>query len=314
MSLRTEQIGRVLIVRIDDPPRNLLGSRMVGELEELIGRLERDRSVGAMILTSAVPGVFVTHADTFEIARHAKAAGWSPSHRQARALAAVIGPLARIPVVRRGLERTRFGGVVSLRRAYRIFDRMNRLDKVLVAAIDGLALGGGCVLALACDIRLMAAGGHRIGMPEGALGFIAAAGGTQRCLRLLGSGRTLDLLLDCRLLSPEEAAEAGLVDRVLPADELQPSARRLAERLSRRSPLAVREIKRCVYEGGSRWLPTGLRIEEASMLSTVAEEASLRALDAYNAELDRGDTAGNDDLLAAWERLGDGSLVDMTDS
>jgi enoyl-CoA hydratase/carnithine racemase len=310
--LRTEQTDRVLIVRIDDPPRNLLGSRMVGELEELTRRLERDRSVGAVILTSAVPGVFVTHADTFEIARRAEAAGWSPSHRQARALATIVGPLARLPIARRALERTRFGGVVSLRRAYRLFDRMNRLDKVFLAAIDGLALGGGCVLALACDIRLMAAGEHRIGMPEGALGFVAAAGGTQRCARLLGSGRTLDLLLDCRPLSPEEAAEVGLVDRVLPADELQPAARRLAERLSRRSPLAVREIKRCVYEGGSRRLSAGLRIEEASMLSTVAEETSLRALGAYNAELDRGETSGSDDLLAAWERLGDGTRVDMT--
>lgn len=312
MGIRTEQAGRVLTVRFDDPPRNLLGSPMVAELEALIGSLERDRSIGAVILTSAVPGVFVTHADTLEIARHAEAARWAPSYRQARAVGAIVGPLARVAPARRALEGTRFGGVVSLRRAYRLFDRMNRLDKVLIAAIDGLALGGGCVLALACDIRLMAAGEHRIGLPEGALGFIAAGGGTQRCARLLGTGRAIELLLDCRLLRPEEAVSIGLVDRVLPTDELLPASRRLAERLAQRSPHAVREIKRCVYEGGTRGLRAGLRVEEASMLSTVSRDASLRALDAYNAELDPREGAGSDNVLAAWERLRDGALVDMT--
>jgi enoyl-CoA hydratase/carnithine racemase len=189
---------------------------------------------------------------------------------------------------------------------------MSRLDKVFIAAIDGLALGGGCILALACDIRLMADGDHRIGMPEGALGFIAAAGGTQRCARLIGPGRALDLLLDGRLLHPSEAAEIGLVTRVVPAAELLPSAQELAERLARRSPLAVREIKRCVYDGGSRRLPAGLRVEEASMLATVSSGASLRALDAYHAELGPIDTTGNDDVIAAWERLNDGTLVEMT--
>jgi enoyl-CoA hydratase/carnithine racemase len=308
----TEQVGRVLTVRLDDPPRNFLGSRMVAELDALTRRLERDRSVGAVILTSAVPGVFVTHADTPEMSRRAEAAGWAPSYRQARALAAAVGPIGRVPPARRALERTRLAGVLSLRRAYEAFARMSRLDKVFIAAIDGLALGGGCILALACDIRLMADGDHRIGMPESALGFIAAAGGTQRCARLIGPGRALDLLLDGRLLRPSEAAEIGLVNRVVPAAELLPNAQELAERLARRSPLAVREIKRCVYDGGSRRLSAGLRVEEASMLTTVSSAASLRALDAYHAELGPMDTTGNDDVIAAWERLRDGTLVEMT--
>ena len=309
----TEQTGRVLTVRFDDPPRNFLGSRMVAELDCLTRRLERDRSVGAVILTSAVSDVFVTHADTREISRRAKAAGWAPTYRQARALAAVAGPIGRIPPARRALERTPFAGVVSLRRAYDVFARMNRLDKVFIAAIDGLALGGGFILALACDIRLIADDDdHRIGLPESALGFIAAAGGTQRCARLIGPGRALDLLLDGRLLLPGEAAEIGLINRVVPAADLQAAAEELAERLARRSPLAVREIKRCIYDGGSRRLPAGLRVEEASMLATVSSAASLRALDAYHAELGPMDTTGNNDVIAAWERLRDGTLVDVT--
>ena len=95
----TEQTGRVLTVRLDDPPRNFLGSRMVAELDALTRRLEHDRSIGAVILTSEVPGVFVTHADTREISRRAKAAGWAPTYRQARALAAVAGPIGRIPLL-----------------------------------------------------------------------------------------------------------------------------------------------------------------------------------------------------------------------
>jgi enoyl-CoA hydratase/carnithine racemase len=308
----TEQTGRVLTVRLDDPPRNFLGSRMVAEFDDLTRRLERDRSVGAVILTSAVSDVFVTHADTREISRRAKAAGWAPTYRQARALAAVAGPIGRIPPARRVLERTPLAGVVSLRRAYDVFARMNRLDKVFIAAIDGLALGGGFILALACDIRLIADSDHRIGLPEGALGFIAAAGGTQRCARLIGPGRALDLLLDGRLLRPDEAAEIGLVNRAVPAAELLPAAEELAERLARRSPLAVREIKRCIYDGGSRRFTDGLRVEEASMLATVSTPASLRALDAYHAELGPMDATGNDDVTAAWERLRDGTLVDVT--
>jgi enoyl-CoA hydratase/carnithine racemase len=175
-----EQSGRVLTVRLDDPPRNFLGSRMVAELDALTRRLEHDRSIGAVILTSAVPDVFVTHADTPEISRRAEAGGWAPTYRQARMLAAVVGPMGRIPQrARRALERTPLGGVLALRRTYEVFARMNRLDKVFIAAIDGLALGGGCILAL-------------------------------------------------------------------------PAAEELAERLARRSPLAVREIKRCIYGGGSR--------------------------------------------------------------
>lgn len=307
-----EQTGRVLTVRLDDPPRNFLGSRMVDELDDLTRRLEHDRSVGAVILTSAVSDVFVTHADTPEMSRRAEAAGWAPSYRQARALAAVAGPMGRIPPARRALERTPLAGVVSLRRAYDVFARMNRLDKVFIAAINGLALGGGFILALACDIRLMADGDHRIGLPEGALGFIAAAGGTQRCARLIGPGRTLDLLLDGRLLRPSEAAEIGLVNRVVPAAELLPTAEELADRLARRSPLALREIKRCVYDGGSRRLSAGLRVEEASMLATVSSAASRRAFGAYHAELGPMDTTGNDDVIAAWDRLREGTLVEMT--
>ena len=135
----TEQSGRVLTVRLDDPPRNFLGSRMVAELDALTRRLEHDRSIGAVILTSAVPDVFVTHADTAEISRRAETAGWAPTYRQARTLAAVVGPMGRIPHARRALERTSLAGVLSLRRAYEVFARMNRLDKVFIAAINGLA-------------------------------------------------------------------------------------------------------------------------------------------------------------------------------
>ena len=113
-------------------------------------------------------------------------------------------------------------------------------------------------------------------------------------------------------MHPGEAVEIGLISRAVPAADLLPAAAELAERLSRRSPLAVREIKRCIYDGGSRRFTDGLRVEEASMLATVSTPASLRTLDAYHAELGPVDATSNDDVTAAWERLRDGTLVDLT--
>lgn len=306
----TEQSGRVLTVRLDNPPRNFLGSQTVEELHTLMRRLEQDRSVGAVVLTGAAPDIFVTHADSHEVLRRSRQVTYSPSYRQARALVHLIGAATRMPGAPAALRRTPLAGIAALQRADSTFLRMNRLDKVLIAAINGLALGGGCTLALACDIRVMAEGNHAIGLPESNLGVVAA-GGAQRLARLLGPGRAFELLLEGRILGPREAAEVGLVHHIVPAAELLPRAHDIAQRLSRRSPLVVRELKRAVYDAGARRLGAGTRLEEASMLATASTPTAIRAMEAYLAELGPLESAANDRVLAAWEHLREGKLVDF---
>jgi enoyl-CoA hydratase/carnithine racemase len=188
---------------------------------------------------------------------------------------------------------------------------MNRLDKVFIAAINGLALGGGCELALACDVRLMATGDHRIGLPEITLGIIPGAGGTQRLARTIGSSRALEMMLEGRALTPDEARDAGLVHRTVGADDLLDEAIATAERLARRSPVAVAGLKRAVYEGSSRSLEDGLHIERAEFLAAASTPAARRAMTSYSEEVERlGDVAPwqAEDAMARWQ---DGTAVDM---
>jgi enoyl-CoA hydratase len=191
-----------------------------------------------------------------------------------------------VPGAERALRRTPAAGMVEIRRIHDLFLRMNASDKVFVAAVNGLAMGGGCELALACDVRLMADGAGRIGLPEMTVGILPGAGGTQRLARLLGAGRALEMILEGRALAPREAEATGLVHRVVPADALAEEAAATAARLARRSPETVAAVKRAVYEGASRSLQDGLHIERAGFLSVAGRPAALRAMRAYVEEVE----------------------------
>jgi enoyl-CoA hydratase/carnithine racemase len=310
-TVRTEQTGRVLTVRLDNPPRNFMTSAMVGELRSLVDRLEGDRSVGSVVVTGAMEGVFITHFDVGEIRRASSGIGASLSSTQAGSGLRAVGAAERVPGLRSVLERTPVSGIVALRQIHELFLRMNRLDKVFVAAINGLALGGGCELALACDVRIMAEGDGRIGLPEMTLGFIPGAGGTQRMSRVLGPARALELMLEGRALAPHEARKAGLVHRTVAAEALLQDAMETAERLARRSPVAVAALKRAVYEGSSRPLEEGLHIERAGFLAAASTPAARRAMEAYVDEVKRlGDLAPwqVEDALRRWQ---EGTAVDL---
>jgi enoyl-CoA hydratase len=176
---------------------------------------------------------------------------------------------------------------VALERFGDILLGVERSPAVWVAALNGSAMGGGCELALACDVRLMAAGEHGIGQPEVLLGFPPGGGGTQRLTRLLGTARALRIVLDGGPLSPAEAADLGLVDRVVDRDELLDAAVAEAERLGSRPRGAVRACKRAVYEGGSLALPDGLRLERAEFLSALGTPEAIEAMRRYVEALER---------------------------
>jgi enoyl-CoA hydratase len=310
-TVHTEQSGRVLTVRLDNPPHNFMTTAMVGELEALVGRLESDGSVGAVVITGAPPDRFITHFDVSEIAASSAAVSASVSPGQAAAGLRAVGTAQRLPGVRGVVERSPAAGLSGLLQIHDVFLRMNRLDKVVIAAINGLATGGGCELALACDLRYMADGEHRIGQPEIALGLMPGGGGTQRMTRALGTARALELMLEGWLLTPREALEAGLVHRVLPGDDLLAEAHTTAARLARRSPATVAALKRAVYEGGSDRFPAGLHTERAGFMSTASTAAARRAMERYAGEVERNGDAPVTDP-AAYRPWQDGTAVDIT--
>ncbi|HEU5351375.1 MAG TPA: enoyl-CoA hydratase-related protein [Terracidiphilus sp.] len=139
-------------------------------------------------------------------------------------------------------------GKAFSQRGQAIFRSLETLGKPVLACIRGFALGGGCELAMACTLRL-AAHDARLGQPEVKLGVLAGYGGTQRLPRLVGRGAALRILLTGEILSAQEAFRIGLVDEVVPADELMPRAEALALQIAANAPLAVRETLRAVDEG-----------------------------------------------------------------
>jgi enoyl-CoA hydratase len=305
-----EQRGRVLLARLSNPPHNFMNRPMVLELEQLVGRLEDDASVGAVVLTGDHPESFITHYDVREILAGSEQFGRSVPPRVAGGTLRATGALAHLPGVGDALSRTPAAGAIELRRIHDLFLAMNRSDKVFVAAINGVATGGGCELALACDVRIISAAGGPIGLPEMTVGIMPGAGGTQRLPRLLGQGRALEMILEGRALEPQEAADVGLVHRVAPAESLLDEALATAERLARRAPGTVAAVKRSVYEGASKALDQGLHVERSAFLSIAGAPPALRAMRAYLEELEeRGEPPWRDEeAMGAWQ---DGTAVDL---
>jgi enoyl-CoA hydratase/carnithine racemase len=159
--------------------------------------------------------------------------------------------------VKRFLEGDVGSSMEMIRVSQAAFRRMAAADQIFVAHIAGHALGGGLEIALACDVRLAAPGGYKLGLPEVTLGLLPGNGGTQRLTRLLGPSRALELLLTGRTFGPEEALAWGLVAALVDAD----GARAYAERLAAGPALAIAAIKRAVHEGGELALEHGLSLE-----------------------------------------------------
>lgn len=156
---------------------------------------------------------------------------------------------------------------------------MARIPKPVVAAVNGYALGGGCELALCADIRI-AAENAKLGQPEILLGLIPGAGGTQRLARLVGPSRAKDLIFTGRMVAAPEALSLGLVDRVVPAEEVYAQARAWAERLARGPAYALRAAKEAVDTGLDTDLDTGLAIERglfAGLFATEDRETGMRS-------------------------------------
>ena len=308
-TLRTERDGRVMTVRIDNPPHNFMNQRMVDELEEVTTELEGDDGVGAVVITGADDGLFITHYDVAEILAGSETMDRTFGPGVAGATLRAVGGLSKVPGGRAAVSRSPARGVAELNRIHEMFLRWNRMDKVFIAAINGPSTGGGSELALACDLRYMAEEGTMIGQPEILVGFPPGAGGSQRLPRAVGAARALELMLEGNALTAQEALEAGYVHRVVPNAELGAAAAETAARMARRSPSAVAGTKRAFYEGATRPLAEGLAVERKWFLAAASTDAAKRAMRAYADEVERdGPAFTNPERQEAWR---EGTAADL---
>lgn len=312
--LRLEQRGRVLQVLLDNPPANFLTTAVMQELADLLEDLEQRQDIGAVILSGAADGVFLTHFDVDEIERAVAPITFSMPAWLTRLLLESESLLRHVPGARKLLRRTLLAGVADMNLFHEVTAHMRRMDKVFIAAINGLALGGGCELALACDLRLMAEDDQVerfLGQPEVLIGLIPGGGGTQMLARSLGVARALELCLEGQLLEPRQALALGLVNGLAPAEELLEAADALAQRLSRRSPQAVRLIKRSIYQAASRDWTEGMASEKAGFLSAASQGNTRRAMREY---IERVRTIVREERpfrRADFDDLTEGNAIDM---
>ena len=161
-----------------------------------------------------------------------------------------------------------------------VFTQLARLPKVTIAAINGYALGGGCELALACDLRVCAED-SRLGQPEILLGVIPGAGGTQRLPRLIGPARAKELVFSGRMVPADEALAIGLVDKVVAPSKVVAAAQELGGRYAAGPPLALAAAKRAIDEGLETDLDTGLLIERHAFAALFATEDQRTGMESF---------------------------------
>jgi len=230
-------LARVTVNRPDK--LNALNDAVIAELGDAIGRIESDKSIRAAIITGAGPKAFVAGADIGELSQQ------GPFDGKARALV----------------------GQAVLR-------RIERCRKPIIAAVNGFALGGGCELAMACHIRI-ASESARFGQPEAKLGIAPGYGGTVRLPRLVGKGRALEILLTGQMIDAAEAFRIGLVNRVVPNEQLLPEAEKMVRTMLENGPLALQVCIEAVDSALEVTLDEGLQLE-ATYFGLLASTADMR--------------------------------------
>ena len=309
-TLRTERDGRVLVVYLDNAPLSFVDRRLVADLTRLVRTVRHDRSLGALVLTGARRGYFLTHYDIGEMLEGSEQVGMSMPVPAAGFVSRAVEAVTWIPGATGALRRTPLAGVLDLDATNDLFRALERLDKVVIAAIGGPTLGAACELALACDLRYIASDAGAIGSPEMSQGFALGAGGTQRHARTIGAARALETIVEARAPTPDEALALGLVHRVVAPERLLDEALATAHRLARRAPVSVTAAKRAVYEGRGRSLDSALALERMWFMAALSRPAARRALRRYDDDL-RRDGRGpweNERTFAAWR---DGTAVDL---
>ncbi len=223
-----------IVATINNPPANALGQPVLGDLNNLLDECLNDDTVRAIVLTGAGEKLFSAGADIKEFAS-----------------------------IQAG-NRPKISG-------HDLFLKIENYPKPIIAAIQGSAFGGGNELAMSCHLRILA-DSAKIGLPEAKLGIIPGWGGTQRLPRLIGKTRALEVILTGEPLSAEQAYEFGLVNKTVPAGQVLEEAKKLAAKMAKGAPLAIREILKAVTQGLNTTLEEGIKIEQSGTHIVFASE------------------------------------------
>lgn len=235
----------VAVVTVNRPPVNPLNSKVFKELVTIFNELEENSQVRVIILTGSGEKAFVAGAD--------------------------INEMADLDLV----------GMMNMNRVSReAFSKIENASKPVIAAINGLALGGGLELALACDLRICSEKA-KFAFPEVGLGIIPGGGGTQRLQKIVGQGIAKELLYFGDMFDANRALELHIVNKVVPGEELLATAKQWAEKLAQKPPVALRMLKIAVNAGSNADLETGLTLEASSFANAYSTEDRKEGLKAF---------------------------------
>ena len=242
-TILTETRGRVGLITLNRPQAmNALNRTLLSELVSALTAFDTDEAVGAMVITGS-QRAFAAGADIKEMA-------------EASAVEMLTSSFVEL------------------------FDGIRNVRKPVIAAVSGYALGGGCELAMSCDM-IVASETAKFGQPEVTIGVIPGAGGTQRLTRAVGKALAMEMVLNNRMLTAAEAAQFGLVNRVVPVERFLEEALALAGEVAGRAPLAVRLGKETVNKAFELSLTEGLEAERRAFYMLFATEDQKEGMKAF---------------------------------
>jgi enoyl-CoA hydratase / 3-hydroxyacyl-CoA dehydrogenase len=241
-TVKLETRGNVAIAWLANLPMNSLSPQVIEDLEKVWDRVKGDEGIGAMVIASSVPVVFSAGADVKAFTTFDQASG-----------------------------------VELINRAHTLFRDFGKARVATIAAVNSIAFGGGCELAMACDVRIGAEAAV-FGQPEVKLGIIPGFGGTQRLARLIGPNKALELNLVGDAILSEEALELGLVNRVVPDHELFETALMWGRKLAGQAPIAVEQIKTVSHQGD---IDDGIEAEKAGFATAFFSEDAKEGISAF---------------------------------
>ena len=249
--LRIEDKGHYMICYLSNPPSNTLTSSGVAEVHKFLDLIEKNNDLRVLAFTGDGEDVFIKHYEVGELANSAE--------KNIESNLTQKDP-------------------TELHAFHKMLLRFKNLDAIVIAGINGNTAGGGCEFSLGCDLRIMSEGEYFIGLPETSVGILPGGGGTQRLSRLIGSSRALDLILHAKLLSPAEAYNLGVINKLIPKDKFEEELDLYCQDLANRAPIALSQVKKIIHQGLEMPLEESLLLEQKAFDVTMNSKDAARAM------------------------------------